>query len=73
MTKTIDIHGYNLEQLLALVKTGTEVLLVDGETPLAHLIPVEQSVAKTRIFDMHPGAMEMHADFNDPLPDEFWR
>jgi hypothetical protein len=25
-----------------------------------------------RIFDLHPGAMEMSADFDDDLPDSFW-
>lgn len=25
-----------------------------------------------RIFDLHPGAMWMSDDFDDPLPDEFW-
>lgn len=28
--------------------------------------------AKQRIFDLHPGAMWMSDDFDDPLPDEFW-
>lgn len=31
-----------------------------------------ETTPKKRIFDMHPGAMLMSPDFNDPLPDEFW-
>jgi hypothetical protein len=26
----------------------------------------------TRIAGLHPGAIEMAPDFDDPLPDEFW-
>lgn len=27
---------------------------------------------RKRILGLHPGAMEMAPDFDDPLPDEFW-
>jgi len=35
---------------------------------------IDQQLASTdtRIFDLHPGAMTMAADFDDPLPDSFW-
>lgn len=26
-----------------------------------------------RVPDLHPGAMQPAADFDDPLPDEFWQ
>lgn len=32
----------------------------------------EQLSDKPRIFDMHPGAIVIDDDFNNPLPDEFW-
>ncbi len=32
--------------------------------------PIE--APKERIAELHPGAMQMAPDFDDPLPDEFW-
>jgi antitoxin (DNA-binding transcriptional repressor) of toxin-antitoxin stability system len=68
-TKTIDIQDANLEELLALVREGTEIILAEGNTPLARLIPV-----KKRILGLHAhlGKAWTSDDFDEPLPDEFW-
>jgi antitoxin (DNA-binding transcriptional repressor) of toxin-antitoxin stability system len=66
--KTVDLDTTSdVEQLLALIRDGSELLLTQDNVPLARLIPVE-----ARIFDMHPGAIEISDDFDDPLPDELW-
>ncbi len=73
LTKTVDVeeNETTLQDLLALVRDGAEVLLTEGDTPLARLVPDAKS-DKPRVFDLHPGAIWMSDDFDDPLPDEFW-
>jgi antitoxin (DNA-binding transcriptional repressor) of toxin-antitoxin stability system len=68
--KRIDIKDsdINLEFLLSLVRAGYEVILMDGETPLARLSPVD---AHKRTPNLHPGGW-ISEDFDAPLPDEFW-
>ncbi len=69
LTKTVDVeeNETTLQDLLALVRDGAEVLLTEGDTPLARLVPA----SKSRIPDLYPGIW-MSDDFDDPLPDEFW-
>lgn len=73
LTKTVDIKTgqADLEDLLILVQAGDEVLLVDGNTPLARLVPAESS-AQSRIAGLHAGMISVSDDFDEPLPDEFW-
>ncbi len=68
--KTVDVQEAeaNLKALLSLVREGTEIILMEGDTPLARLAPVEPD---ERIPDLHPGGW-MSDDFDAPLPDEFW-
>jgi hypothetical protein len=40
---------------------------IDTET-----ISTEVDLSKPRILGLHPGAIWMSDDFDDPLPDEFW-
>jgi antitoxin (DNA-binding transcriptional repressor) of toxin-antitoxin stability system len=70
--KQIDLQETktSLEELIALVQQGGEILLMDGGTPVARLAPVDSSPQK-RIPNLHPGGW-ISDDFNDPLPDEFW-
>ncbi|RPI91968.1 MAG: type II toxin-antitoxin system prevent-host-death family antitoxin [Chloroflexi bacterium] len=69
-TRTIEVQEAqaSLDELLALVREGVEILLTEGGTPLARLTPVETG---RRIPDLHPGAW-ISDDFDDGLPDEFW-
>ncbi len=72
-TKTIDIGDKQLQvsDLLSIVKEGIEVILTDGATPLARLVPVSQP-ATQRIAGLNPGSIWTSDDFDEPLPDEFW-
>lgn len=73
--KTVDVQEAeaNLKALLSLVREGTEIILMEGDTPLARLAPVELS-QKPRILGLHAhlGPAQMSEDFDEPLPDEFW-
>jgi len=69
LAKTIDIRKErtDLEDLLSLVAEGTEVLLTEGDTPLARLVPIGKRVA-----GLHAGAIWATEDFDEPLPEGFW-
>jgi antitoxin (DNA-binding transcriptional repressor) of toxin-antitoxin stability system len=69
LATTIDIRNEqtDLADLLALIAGGTEVLLTDGGTPVARLVPVGKRVA-----GLHAGAIWTSEDFDEPLPEEFW-
>lgn len=73
--KSVDVREAqaHLDELLSLVAAGTEILLMDGATPLARLVPLRASAAQ-RIPGLHAyaGAAWMSDDFDKPLPDEFW-
>jgi antitoxin (DNA-binding transcriptional repressor) of toxin-antitoxin stability system len=72
--KQIDVQEKQttVEELLALVQDGEEIILMRGDTPVARLLPVEANPKKERILGMHPDSIWISDDFNDPLPDEFW-
>lgn len=72
MTITIQKRDVTLDELLAWVQEGTEVVIMQGETTLAKVVPSEVPVAqlRERILGVHPGAW-MSDDFDAPLPDEF--
>lgn len=72
-TKTIEVHEVpsHLAELLALIAAGTEVILVQDNTPLARLVPINVS-SKQRIAGLHIGSTWVSEDFDAPLPDDFW-
>jgi antitoxin (DNA-binding transcriptional repressor) of toxin-antitoxin stability system len=72
MPTTIDIRDLpaRLDEALALAAAGQEVVLLDGATPRARLIPFASS--GERIAGLHAGAIQPAADFDAPLPDDFW-
>jgi len=72
LIKTVDINEVQWTKLLALVKTGTEIILMEGNTLIAHLVPVPSSPSSTRLPGLHLGAIWASDDFDQPLPDEFW-
>ena len=75
VTKTIDIGKMKAfkEYLLSVLEQDTEIILTEGDTPLAKLTQVEKPSQATgqRIAGLHPGHW-MSDDFDEPLPDEFW-
>jgi antitoxin (DNA-binding transcriptional repressor) of toxin-antitoxin stability system len=72
-TKTIDLNRSQpqLAELLSLVTSGTEIILTEGDLPVARLVPVAAAPA-ARIAGLHAGAAWISEDFNALLPDEFW-
>ena len=72
-TKTVDVQEAQtqLMQLLALALQGNDVVITEGNVPLVRLVPVQPQSVR-RVANLHKGAMRMSADFNEPLPDEFW-
>ena len=69
LTRTFDVRkeSPDLKGLLSLVADGTEVVLTEGDTPIARLVPVGK-----RVTGLHAGAIWTSEDFDEPLPDEFW-
>ena len=72
-TKTVDVHEAqtHLADLLSLVTTGVEVILMEGNTPLARIVPIKVSSTQ-RVAGLHPGAIWTGEDFDEPLPEDFW-
>ena len=68
LSKRIDVHKEptDLKALLSLVAKGTEIILAEGNKPVARLAPIGK-----RIAGLHSGAMRTTEDFNEPLPEEF--
>ena len=73
LTKIIDVHEtqMRLEELLAMLFEGTEIILAQNNRPLARLTRVA-SPTMPRIAGLHSGAVWMSEDFSEPLPEAFW-
>ncbi|MEO0455928.1 MAG: toxin-antitoxin (TA) system antitoxin [Cyanobacteria bacterium P01_A01_bin.114] len=73
LTQTFDVQSTvpTLEELLQLIENGTEILITEGDTPLARLVPVDAKPVK-RTAGLHSGALTMSDDFDAPLSDKFW-
>lgn len=59
------------EEILDQAASGAEFIILDNGRPRAMLIPIRQD-RNHRKPGLHPGAIEMGPDFDDPLPDSFW-
>lgn len=73
LTKTVDVREVqtNLKELLAQVREGTEIVLMEGATPLARLVPIVLSTTP-RVAGLHTRAIWTSDDFDEPLPEDFW-
>lgn len=73
LAKTVDVGEAqtHLKKLLSLVVTGTEIVLPEGSTPVARLVPIALPNTR-RVAGLHPGAIWTSDDFDEPLPEKFW-
>ncbi len=73
MTRTVNIDEAKnqLQDLLALALEGDDVIITDGDKPLARLVPVAPSKRK-RVAGLNRGTIWTSEDFDEPLPNEFW-
>lgn len=71
MTKTVDIKEAKLPELVSLALEGNEVVITEGDKPVARLIPIT-SLDKPRVAGLHLDSIWISEDFDEPLPDEFW-
>jgi len=71
--KTVDVQNSqsHLKELLTLVGTGIEVILTEGDIPVARLLHIE-SASNSRVAGLHKGAIFTSEDFDEPLPEAFW-
>jgi prevent-host-death family protein len=69
LTRTVEVDEaqLHLKELLSQSLAGIEVVLTDGGTPVARLVPVAPRVA-----GLHTGAIWTSDDFDEPLPEDFW-
>ena len=75
MTTTIDVSDAKQQwsRLLDLAKSGNEVIIAEGDKPVARLTAIRPfSASKQRIAGLHPSAIWTSEDFDEPLPDTFW-
>jgi antitoxin (DNA-binding transcriptional repressor) of toxin-antitoxin stability system len=76
--KQINLEEATVQELLALIQEGSEVILTKGTTPVARVTPIDTTEnalpteKKERIPGLHAGMIWTSNDFDDPLPDEFW-
>lgn len=72
-TTSVEIHEaqQHLAELVAQVATGIEIILLDGQTPRARIVPITPHVVR-RVPGLHTGSITMSPDFDQPLPDELW-
>jgi antitoxin (DNA-binding transcriptional repressor) of toxin-antitoxin stability system len=72
MTTAIDIRELpaRLDEAIALASAGGEVILLEGSTPRARLVPFDSS--SLRAAGLHLGAIQPAPDFDAPLPDDYW-
>lgn len=76
MTTTMDINEakQHLAHLLDLAKEGNEVLISEGNRPVARLTAItpDLSTHKPRIAGLHAGSIWVSDDFDQELPEDFW-
>jgi antitoxin (DNA-binding transcriptional repressor) of toxin-antitoxin stability system len=78
MTTIINIETSKLQlsDLLALVRSGNEVIVQEADTPVAKLIlaavPQERKKSQRHGPGLFAGMITMREDFDDELPMSFW-
>ena len=75
MSITIDIRelAANFAEIMARAEEeDEEVIVTESGVPRATLEAIPLPSGKPVIFDMHPGSIIMHEDFDKPLTEEEW-
>ncbi|MGB3207313.1 MAG: type II toxin-antitoxin system prevent-host-death family antitoxin [Crinalium sp.] len=72
LSKTVDVSEVqtNLPELLSRAQIGTEIILTQGSTPVARLVPLVSSDTLPQP-GLHPGAIWTSDDFDEPLAEDF--
>ena len=81
-SKIIDVNQkhLSLKELLSLINVDTEIIITEGNKPLARLIPLKETEktisenpsSNLRQPGLHAGMIWTSEDFDAPLPEEFW-
>lgn len=68
MTKTVDINEAQaqLPELLSLALEGNEVIISEGDKPVARLVPFTQA-SQRRVADLNKGEIWTSNDFDAPM------
>jgi len=65
-----ELHA-RLDELLAAARSGAEVFIRDADQPGVRLSPTPAEPPRREWkFNLHPGAMVMREDFDDPIDEE---
>ena len=60
-----------LLELIDLAEQGEDIVIAHDDQPKVKLVPLSP-VGKKRVFGKNRGKIRMSADFDEPLPDDFW-
>lgn len=71
--KTVEVQSLNssLADVVELAKREAGLVLTNAGQPVATVLPLPERVHQ-RVAPLHPDAMEVSADFDAPLTDDFW-
>lgn len=61
----------SLDALVELAREASGLVLTKSGLPVAQVIPITRN-PKARIAPLHPGAWDVTAGFDEPLPDTYW-
>ncbi|NEQ67550.1 MAG: type II toxin-antitoxin system Phd/YefM family antitoxin [Symploca sp. SIO2D2] len=70
--ETVNIHQAktNLSRLLSRVELGEEIVISNGGTPIAKLVPFRRSLERRSSLGQDQGKFTVPDDFNAPLPED---
>ena len=73
MTKTVNVDEVKtkLTKLLSLVTAGNEIIIAEGNKPVAKIVPIP-SPHRARRAGLNKGKIWVSEDFDEPLPEHFW-
>ncbi|NUO81049.1 type II toxin-antitoxin system Phd/YefM family antitoxin [candidate division KSB1 bacterium] len=71
-TVTVEDAQTRLAELLNLAQAGNEIIIAQGDQPVARLVAIAETKPKRRVAGLHRGKIWMSDDFDAPLPDEYW-